>query len=35
MIYIFDWEIDENNIIDYFWFNHYFNQDGYYLYLAS
>ena len=24
MIYMFDWEIDENNIINYFWFDYYF-----------
>ena len=32
MIYIFDEEIDDNNLINYFWFNYYFYSDGYYFY---
>ncbi len=35
MIYLFDEEVDENNIINYFWFDYYFNADGFYLCLAS
>ena len=25
-----DWVIDVNNLLDYYYFNLYFNQDGYY-----
>ena len=36
MIYIFDdYLIDEENIIDYYWFNFYFNADNYYLCLTT
>lgn len=35
MIYIFDeFLTDEENIIDYYWFNIFFNQDNYYLCLT-
>jgi len=35
MIYIFDEWVDEETILDYYWFNIFFNDDNYYLYLAS